>query len=461
MAADWSRWDFRKPELFAEIEHRFSPMWNVRFAWSRVQEDSDYKTATEFGAVDPATMEGTLIRSAGIEEHRAHQNGLDVTLAGHFSALGRRHDVILGASYPRRRGVLRDAGLSLGPFPIDVFDFDPRSIPEPATPAWTAEYQDEVRQSGIYARLRLNPVERLTLSAGARWSDWWTSSRDLVSGDESGYELSGELTPYGAVMYDVGRHESLYASYSEIFRPQNSYTSDGELLPPVVGTNYEVGLKGEWWDGGLNASFALFRIDQSNRAQEDPAHPSPCADSPTGTCSIAEGEVRSEGVEAELTGRLAPNLERLLAAVRDDVYNLALKMLWHPADAEDATQEILIRVLTGLGGYRAEAAFTTWVFRIATNHLLTTRKRRMEQHTLSFDEFADDLADGFSSDGIRGRYSADAELRSQKNPQEGPSSPQRIRSSSVAGSRPQSDCKPKPHDRIIFSGGPRSLWDAR
>lgn len=65
-------------------------------------------------------------------------------------------------------------------------------------------------------------------------------------------------------------------------------------------------------------------------------------------------------------------LERLLLAVRDDIYNLALRMLWHPADAEDATQEILIRVLTGLGGYRGETAFTTWVFRIPTNHLLTT-----------------------------------------------------------------------------------------
>jgi RNA polymerase sigma factor (sigma-70 family) len=90
-------------------------------------------------------------------------------------------------------------------------------------------------------------------------------------------------------------------------------------------------------------------------------------------------------------------LEELVAAVRDDVYNLALRMLWHPADAEDATQEILVKVVTGLASFRGEAALRTWVHRIAANHLLTTRKRRAEQAVLSFDEFAENLADGLAA----------------------------------------------------------------
>jgi RNA polymerase sigma factor (sigma-70 family) len=87
-------------------------------------------------------------------------------------------------------------------------------------------------------------------------------------------------------------------------------------------------------------------------------------------------------------------LEALVGEVRDDVYNLALRMLWHPADAEDATQEALVKVVTGLGSFRGEAAFRTWVHRVAANHLLTTRKRRMEQAEMSFDEFGEDLARG-------------------------------------------------------------------
>lgn len=89
-------------------------------------------------------------------------------------------------------------------------------------------------------------------------------------------------------------------------------------------------------------------------------------------------------------------LESLLGLIRDDVYNLALRMLWHPEDAEDATQEILIRILTHLGGFRGESSFRTWTFRIAVNALLTTRRRRMEREVMSFEEFGEDLAAGLA-----------------------------------------------------------------
>jgi RNA polymerase sigma factor (sigma-70 family) len=91
-------------------------------------------------------------------------------------------------------------------------------------------------------------------------------------------------------------------------------------------------------------------------------------------------------------------LESVLRAVQKDVYNLALRFLWHPQDAEDATQEILVRVLTGLGGFRGESGFRTWVYRIACNALLTARKQRMERQAMSFEAFGRDLAQGLSDD---------------------------------------------------------------
>ncbi len=80
-------------------------------------------------------------------------------------------------------------------------------------------------------------------------------------------------------------------------------------------------------------------------------------------------------------------LEAIVRRVQDQVYNLALRMLWQPADAEDATQEILIKVITHLSQFRQESAFTTWVYRIATNYLLTTRQRRAELRQVTFEEF--------------------------------------------------------------------------
>jgi RNA polymerase sigma factor (sigma-70 family) len=92
-------------------------------------------------------------------------------------------------------------------------------------------------------------------------------------------------------------------------------------------------------------------------------------------------------------------LEAVVAAVRDRVYNLALRMLWHPADAEDATQEILIRIVTHLGSFRGESAFTTWAYRVASNYLLTTRKRRAEREELTFERFAEQLDQGLGPEG--------------------------------------------------------------
>src|SRR5471032_165162 len=60
--------------------------------------------------------------------------------------------------------------------------------------------------------------------------------------------------------------------------------------------------------------------------------------------------------------------EQLLAALQDDCYRLALRMLGHPQDAEDAAQEILLVVLTQLGSFRGESSLRTWVFRIASRH---------------------------------------------------------------------------------------------
>lgn len=87
-------------------------------------------------------------------------------------------------------------------------------------------------------------------------------------------------------------------------------------------------------------------------------------------------------------------LEGVLAALRDDIYRLALRMLWHPQDAEDATQEVLIRIMTRIGSYRGEAALRTWAYRVAANHILNWRQSRVERENLDFQRFAAQLHDG-------------------------------------------------------------------
>lgn len=87
-------------------------------------------------------------------------------------------------------------------------------------------------------------------------------------------------------------------------------------------------------------------------------------------------------------------LEHVVVAVHDDVYRLAVRMLWHPEDAKDATQEALVRIVTRIATFRGDAAFRTWAYRVAANHILNWRESRVEQENLTFRRFADQLHDG-------------------------------------------------------------------
>lgn len=89
-------------------------------------------------------------------------------------------------------------------------------------------------------------------------------------------------------------------------------------------------------------------------------------------------------------------LEQLLAELQDDVYRLALRMTGCPDDALDATQEVLIRVMTRLSTFRGQAGVRTWVYRITVNHLLDRRKSTVERLELSFDAYAGDLLAGLA-----------------------------------------------------------------
>src|SRR5437899_12234469 len=71
-------------------------------------------------------------------------------------------------------------------------------------------------------------------------------------------------------------------------------------------------------------------------------------------------------------------LEELVGRHQAWIYNIAVRMLYHPQDAEDATQEILVKALTALPSYEGRSSFRTWVYRIVVNHVLNIKRGRLE-----------------------------------------------------------------------------------
>lgn len=92
-------------------------------------------------------------------------------------------------------------------------------------------------------------------------------------------------------------------------------------------------------------------------------------------------------------------LDGLVRALQGDVYGLALRMQWNREDAEDATQEILVRTVTRLAQFDFRSSIRTWVYRIAVNYILDVKKSPVEQMHLNVQRFGDDLVEGLSSDG--------------------------------------------------------------
>ena len=87
-------------------------------------------------------------------------------------------------------------------------------------------------------------------------------------------------------------------------------------------------------------------------------------------------------------------LETLVIGMQDFIFNFSLRMLGSFADAEDATQDILLKMITHLSSFRGDSSFTTWVFRIAVNHLKNYKKHMFAHYPLSFEYYGNDIENG-------------------------------------------------------------------
>ncbi len=91
-------------------------------------------------------------------------------------------------------------------------------------------------------------------------------------------------------------------------------------------------------------------------------------------------------------------LERLVRAIQGDIYGLSLRMLCKREDAEDATQEILVRIVTRLSQFDFRSKLRTWAYRVAVNYILDVKKSAVERLRLSFQQLAEDLTQGFAQE---------------------------------------------------------------
>lgn len=310
--ADWSYWDTTTTHLFGDVVHRFDNGWQMKVAadklWARIDMLGLYNSCYY--------TEGcpTMVQGPGQYAYTDDHQSYDAFANGPFQAFGREHELVFGGSYREERfdghGGWGDLAYNDGS-PVTPFDptkWDPSSVQKPNIDMnlWNMKLDQE--QKGAYLTTRLNVADPLKVILGGRL-DWYEADPHNDTGTQ---KVTRNVTRYAGVVYDLNDVYSVYASYTDIFKPQSNFDSSGSLLDPITGKNYEIGLKGEHFGGTLNTQLALFQIDQENRATDDTSGPSPCPSSPTSMyCSRASGKVRSQGVDMEVSGALTENWQAM------------------------------------------------------------------------------------------------------------------------------------------------------
>jgi len=298
-AADWSSWKQYTRTLFATLEHDLGDGWVTKLQLDHKLNGYDAQMGSIQGSTPNA--DGTASLTGQRYRGETRSDSADLYVSGPFSLLGREHELVLGGS----TSIAEWNGKGFwnvtypGPNLFDFFNWHGNI----AKPQWGEAAQitdDVIRQNGLYLATRLNVLDDLHFILGARVVNY------SLTGTTDTYRENGRVIPYAGAVYDLDDNFSLYASYTDIFMPQDYYNldRDGKLIDPDQGENYEIGIKGEFFDGRLNASLAYFEVKESNRPVSDDDYNNQTPTPPNYAFKGTDAETK--GFELEVSGELQP-----------------------------------------------------------------------------------------------------------------------------------------------------------
>ena len=285
----WGSWEQYSRTAFATLEHTFDNGWVTKGQYNH--QINGYNAPLGYISQDSATASSIYARKYVGD---TTSDSLDVYASGPFELFGREHELVIGQSLSISKWKAKDyTATTYFNNSYDFYNWHGQAI----EPLWTAtKINDETtRQTGTYVTGRFSLTDELHLLLGSRIANY------QVTGTSDTQE-SGKVVPYAGLTYDLNDNFTAYASYTEIFQPQTQYrTRTRTMLDPNEGKNYELGLKGEFFEGRLNSSLAYFEVHEENRPLADTAWNS----QPGVDYSYIGTKTKTKGYEAEISGELA------------------------------------------------------------------------------------------------------------------------------------------------------------
>ena len=300
VTSDWTYWNTNTTTAFAQFKQKlFSDITlNVNYDYREIDaetallylwSESVDKTTNSSGGLYPYT-----------DTSKTTQNNADVYISAPFTLGGLQQEVVAGFMYNQSELTDRYYGSpTLDNGTIDFNNFTPSKIIGSINNN-VANPSNKTTQTGVYLAGKFTLLEPLKLVTGVRVSNWEYESED----GNGNRKYNNKVTPYAGLIYDFLEDYSWYASYTEIFKPENKQDANQQYLDPREGKSYETGLKGEFFDKQLNASMSVFLTQQDNVAEK------------IGSIKIGDefkdvysstDSVESKGFEIELDGKITNN----------------------------------------------------------------------------------------------------------------------------------------------------------
>ncbi|BCQ37683.1 ferric-rhodotorulic acid/ferric-coprogen receptor FhuE [Erwinia rhapontici] len=301
--ADWTYSDKESNKFFATLTQKFDSGWQAQVSGSHTRTNFDTRLMYADGYPDKTTGTGSVLYS-GWNKGRRTTDSADLYANGPFDLFGRTHQLMVGGSYSKQENTFFNSVSDLTGVNIGDYRNWNGNVTEGTWSPWTNSLADTIRQKSVYTAARFSLTDPLSLLVGARYTDWSANGT-------SGSNNSDKVAPYAGLTYDINDTYSVYASYTSIFQPQTSRSSDAKYLSPVTGKSYETGLKGDWNNSRLTATLSLFRTEQNGLGVNSYVYiPN------TTEYAYDEVDAVSRGVEFEVNGALTDNWQMTFGASR-------------------------------------------------------------------------------------------------------------------------------------------------
>ncbi len=257
------KWRYYKHDMdgiFASLEHRFGAGWVGKVEYSHTRYDYDGLLASFLGEADPATGAGMTVRP-NRWKHQHKQDNVDAYVSGVFPLFGRDHELIAGVTLSKLKSEGPAYTLDAG-YPVSTTVHEWANAPAP-TFEKTGSSRGEERNYGAFVNARFTLSDATSVLLGGRTTRWTRDYDEttVLWGDYATRERKSTFVPYAGIVHALNGTWSVYASYTKIFRPQDSWLSDyiPTALKPEEGVSYEAGVKAGFHDGRLTASLSVFR----------------------------------------------------------------------------------------------------------------------------------------------------------------------------------------------------------